>query len=172
MFSRCRVLPLLSIVLLAFLAGCDHSEVDTVRVPKSIEDRFPVRVGDRLVQMQVAVLPAEMEHGLMFRESMGEDEGMIFVYERPQLMSFWMRNTTLPLDIGYFDSTGELKEVYPMYPRDERPVASRGRMQYALEMNQGWFSRSGVTTGAKLDQAALAEALRARGLKPDQFGIR
>jgi uncharacterized membrane protein (UPF0127 family) len=87
-------------------------------------------------------------------------------------MSFWMRNTTLPLDIGYFDSTGELKEVYPMYPRDERPVASRGRMQYALEMNQGWFARAGVTTGAKLDQAALAEALRARGLKPAQFGIR
>jgi uncharacterized protein len=171
MFSRCRLFPLLSLVALAFLAGCDHSEVDSVKVPKSIEDRFPVRVGDRTVQMQVAVFPAEMEHGLMFREAMGEDEGMIFVYERPQLMSFWMRNTTLPLDIGYFDSSGELKEVYPMYPRDERPVASRGRMQYALEMNQGWFARSGVTTGAKLDQAALAEALRARGLQPSRFGI-
>ena len=171
MFSRRQFLPLLSFALLVLIAGCDQAEVKPVEAPKSVQDRFPVRVGDRVIQMQLAVLPAEMEHGLMYRESMGPDEGMLFVYERPQLLSFWMRNTTLPLDIGFFDSTGELKEVYPMYPRDERPVASRGRMQFALEMNQGWFGRAGVTTGAKLDQAALAEALRARGLRPDRFGI-
>lgn len=171
MFSRRRFISQLSFALLALFAGCDHKEVKPVDVAKSIEDRFPVRVGDRFIQMQVALLPTEMEHGLMFRQSMGEDEGMIFVYERPQLMSFWMRNTTLPLDIGFFDRTGELKEVYPLYPHDERPVASRGRMQYALEMNQGWFARSGLMTGARLDLAALAEALRARGMNPELFGM-
>jgi len=87
-------------------------------------------------------------------------------------MSFWMRNTDLPLDIGFFDAAGELKEVYPLHPHDERPVQSLGPRQFALEMNQGWFGRAGVKSGATLDRVALAGAIRARGLKPSAFGLR
>ncbi|MBI2497528.1 MAG: DUF192 domain-containing protein [Opitutae bacterium] len=84
-----------------------------------------------------------------------------------------MRNTTLPLDIGYFDATGELKEIYPMYPLDEKPVNSRSRsIQFCLEMNQGWYQRHDVRPGARLDLKAVAAALRARGLKPEQAGLR
>ena len=68
---------------------------------------------------------------------------MIFVFPRPQQMSFWMRNTELPLDIGYLDPDGTLREVYPMYPHDEKSVPSVARRQIALEMNQGWFARAG-----------------------------
>ena len=107
--------------------------------------------------------------GLMFRQAMGEAEGMLFVFTAPQQQSFWMRNTTLPLDIGFFDPAGELKEIYPMYPLDERLVKSRNRnIQFCLEMNQGWFKRNDVKPGAKLDLKAVAEALKARGLKPEQ----
>jgi uncharacterized membrane protein (UPF0127 family) len=172
MFSRRRFLPLLAAVCAALLTACgnDAPKTDTT---KTVEDRFAIRVGARTVQMQVAVLAAETQKGLMFRKSMGADEGMVFVFDRPQQMSFWMRNTEIPLDIGYFDADGVLREVYPMYPHDERPVYSRsGRIQFCLEMNQGWFSRAGVRPGDRLDLAALAAALRARGLSPAQFGLR
>jgi hypothetical protein len=88
-------------------------------------------------------------------------------------MSFWMHNTPLPLDIGFFSSEGELKEIYPMLPFDEATIRSRDeRLQFALEMNQGWFHDNGVRPGARLDLAALREALKARGATPGDFGLR
>lgn len=162
----------LAVVFSLLLAACGDDSARNSE-PKSVEDRFAIKVGDRTVQAQIAALPAELQKGLMFRQAMGEDEGMLFVFTSPQQQGFWMRNTTLPLDIGYFDPSGELKEIYPLHPLDERPVTSRSRnIQFCLEMNQGWFSRHGVRPGAKLDLKALAEAIRARGLKPEQAGLR
>ena len=158
---------------LTLLTGCGRADAGKETAGKTVDDRFAIRVGERTVQMQLAVLPPELEKGLMFRQSMGTDEGMLFVFDRPQPMGFWMRNCEIPLDIGYFDASGELKEIYPMYPHDERPVASHSRsLQFCLEMNQGWFKQSGVRPGAKLDLKAVAEAVRARGLKPEAAGLR
>ena len=123
--------------------------------------------------MQVAAKPAEMEKGLMYVQSMGADEGMLFVYTAPTQMGFWMRNCVFIQNIGFFDASGELKETYEMYPHDEHTVSSSARdLQFALEMNQDWFKRNGVKPGAKLDLAAVAEALKARGLKPAAYGLR
>lgn len=166
-----RALPFLS--LLTLLTACGGSDRAKEAAPKSVDDRFAIKVGDRTVQMQVAALPPELQKGLMFRKSMGADEGMLFVFTSPSPQGFWMRNTTLPLDIGYFDASGELKEIYPMYPLDERPVTSRGRdIQFCLEMNQGWYKRHDVKAGAKLDLKAVAAALKARDLKPEAAGLR
>jgi hypothetical protein len=88
-------------------------------------------------------------------------------------MSFWMRDTPLPLDIGFFDRGGVLREVYAMQPFDETAIRSRNiRLQFALEMNQGWFHDRGVRPGAWLDLAALRAALIARGATPADFGLR
>jgi uncharacterized protein len=140
--------------------------------PKSVADYFPIRVGEKTIRMQLAVRDAEMQRGLMERRDLGRDEGMIFIYARPQGLSFWMRNTPTPLDIGFFDASGTLKEVYPLHPFDETPVKSRSEtLQFGLEMNQGWYRQNGVAPGAKLDLKALAEALKARGFEPKQFGL-
>lgn len=139
---------------------------------KTVGDFFPIKIGDKTVRMQLAVRPAEMQRGLMERRDLGRDDGMLFVYEKPQAMSFWMRNTPTPLDIGFFDAKGVLKEVYPMHPFDERTVSSHGAdMVFALEMNQGWYRDSGVKPGAQLDLKALAAALKARGFEPRKFGL-
>ncbi len=171
MFSRRRFLSLFAVAAFALLTGCGNAEKKPVEL-KTVEDRFPIKVGQHVVQMQLALLPAETEKGLMYRQTMGADEGMIFVFDRPQQMSFWMRNCALPLDIGYFDSDGKLKDIYPMYPHDERPVQSMGVRQFALEMNQGWYRKNGLQPGDAIDLAALAEAVSARGLKPEQLGLR
>lgn len=169
-----RLIPrLLALVALLILPACGGGAEEKTGADKTVEDRFAIKVGDQVVQMQVAVLPAELQRGLMFRQSMGRDEGMVFVFLRPQPQGFWMRNTPLPLDIGYFDGQGVLKEIYPMFPHDERSVTSRSReIQFCLEMNQGWFKDRGVKPGAQLDLKALAEALRARGFDPRKAGLR
>lgn len=167
-----RVLTL--VVCLPLSSGCGRSDVAEAPAPlKTFKDFFAVSVGGKTVQMQLAVKRAEMEHGLMGRTDLKSDEGMLFVYAAPQRMSFWMRNTPTPLDIGFFDASGTLKEVYPLYPFDEKPVASRGEvMVFALEMKQGWFEFNGVKPGAQLDLKALAEALRLRGFSPAEYGLK
>jgi hypothetical protein len=67
---------------------------------KSAMDWFSIKVGDRTLRMQLAVRPKELERGLMERRDLGADDAMVFVFGRPQGMSFWMRNTPTPLDIG------------------------------------------------------------------------
>ncbi len=170
-FRRPFFIPLFAVVLLGLLAGCGD-EAKQPQVDKSVDDRFPIKVGDQVVQMQVAALPNEMQKGLMFVKAMGENDGMVFVFDAPQPMGFWMRNTLIPLDIGYLDADGTLQEIYPMYPHDERSVRSVAKRQLALEMNQGWYARHGVKPGAKLEMKALVEALRARGLKPENYGLK
>lgn len=139
---------------------------------KTVADYFPIKVGDKTVRMQLAVRAGEMERGLMGRRDLGRDDGMIFVYEKPQQMGFWMRNTPTPLDIGFFDTKGVLQEVYPLHPFDERTVHSRSaELQFALEMNQGWYRENNVKPGAQLDMRALGEALKARGFQLKRFGL-
>ncbi|HUJ43680.1 MAG TPA: DUF192 domain-containing protein [Opitutaceae bacterium] len=154
-------------------AGCTGRAPEASVPAKTVADWFAIKVGGQVVQMQVALNAAEMSHGLMERRDLGRDQGMLFVYPEPLQMSFWMRDTPLPLDIGFFDRGGVLREVYAMQPFDESAIRSRStRLQFALEMNQGWFHDRGVRPGAWLDLAALREALKARGATPADFGLR
>jgi hypothetical protein len=173
MFSRLSHFPLCAFAGLLLLTACGEAKKEAPAAVKSFEEFFPIKIGDRTVRLQVAALPAETQQGLMFRKELGADDGMLFVFGRPQKLGFYMRNTTIPLDIGYLDAKGVLREIYPLYPLDERSVASRSSdVQFALEMNQGWFKRSGVAPGAQLDLKAVAAALRARGLKPEAAGLK
>ena len=155
------------------LTGCDRQESGGATDRKSVADYFEIRVGDKPVRVQIAVREEEMQRGLMDRRDLGANEGMLFVYDRPQSMSFWMRNTPTPLDIGFFDRSGKLIEIYPLHPFDETGVQSRSdELLIALETNQGWFRENGIKPGQQLDLKAVAAALEARGFKPDRFGIR
>lgn len=162
---------LLVAALLFWQAGC--REAEPVRAePKTVADWFEIKVGPKMVRMQLAVREAEMMRGLMERRDLGRDEGMLFVYAKPQQMSFWMRNTPTPLDIGFFNRHGMLEEIYPLHPFDETSVRSRSTlMQFALEMNQGWFRENGVRPGMEMDMEAVKAALRARGFEPGRFGL-
>ncbi len=133
---------------------------------------FPFAVGGKSLRIQVVVTEAEQARGLMGRRDLGENDGMAFVYPLPQQMSFWMRNTPTPLDIGFFLADGTLGEVYPMYAFDETPVRSAGSdYTMALEVPQGWFAKNGLKPGARADLGLLAEALRARGFPPERYSV-
>jgi uncharacterized membrane protein (UPF0127 family) len=172
--SVCLVtVALLSLVLSACAReGAAPASKTPAAAAKGVLHFFPIRVGEKTVRMQLAVRMEEMQRGLMDRRDLGADDGMIFVYEKPQQMSFWMRNTPTPLDIGFFRSDGSLAEVHPLHPFDERPVASGGSdLRFALETNQGWYRAHGIKPGTKLDLAALAAALKERGFDPAKYGL-
>jgi len=140
--------------------------------PLPHEHRFTLRVGERPLEAQLALSREEMAQGLMNRRDLAPNEGMLFVYPRPMEASFWMKNTPLPLDIGFFTPDGTLVEIYRMHPYDETAVKSRSnRVQFALEMNQGWFAQNQVRTGAKLDLDLVRQALVARGYEPLRYGL-
>ena len=134
---------------------------------------FPIGIGAKTVQLQVAALPNETRQGLMHRRDLKPDDGMVFVFPSGEQRGFYMRNTPTPLTIGYFDTDGILREKYDMHPFDETTVSSRSRqIQFCVEMQQGWYERNGVKTGARLDMKALVAAMKARGLDPIEFGMR
>lgn len=160
----------LALVLAA--AGCGAKAPAPPAAPKTVADFFAIKVGGQTVRMQLAVLPLEMERGLMDRRDLAPDQGMLFVYRTSQQMTFWMHDTPTPLDIGFFTADGELAEIYQMLPFDEKTIASRSHeLRFALEMNQNWYRDNGVKPGAKIDLKALAEALKARDFEPRKFGL-
>jgi uncharacterized membrane protein (UPF0127 family) len=163
------------VMALSFVTGCGRSDAPPreQEAPKAATEYFVIPVGGKPVRLQLAVKSREMERGLMERRDLKADEGMLFVYERPQQMSFWMRNTPTPLDIGFFSADGVLKEIYQLHPFDETAIRSRSdQLKFAVEMNQGWFVANQVKPGAKLDLQALSAALKARGLEPWEYGVR
>lgn len=109
-------------------------------------------------QLTVYVASTDPEHsqGLMFVDKLGENEGMLFVFEEEAPRSFWMKNTKINLDIGYFDKEGVLKDIQQMQAGHGIPESrlvsylSRAPAKYALEMNQGWFEKHRIKVGDKL----------------------
>ncbi|HUG12447.1 MAG TPA: DUF192 domain-containing protein [Opitutaceae bacterium] len=161
------------ILALAALAGGCKEDTPSPAGPLGAEAWFPFKIGDVAVKLQVAVRPMEVQQGLMHRPVLGDNEGMLFVYSAASGRSFWMRNVTIPLDIGFFSGDGELREVRAMNPLDESPVTSfSSEIQFAVEMNQGWYRANGIKPGAHLDMAALRAALEARGFDPRDAGVR
>lgn len=165
-----RALAVLGAVAMMTAAGCKDEAPPAA--PKTVADHFTIKIGDVPTHLQVAVYMTEMQRGLMGRTDLGPDDGMIFIYEKPQRMSFWMHDTPTALDIGFFDGSGELREVFTMKPFDETTVSSYSQsLRFAVEMKEGWYAQHQVKPGAKLDTGALAAALKARGFNPTRYGL-
>lgn len=89
--------------------------------------------------------------GLMFRKSLPANEGMLFVFEYSQKLSFWMKNTYIPLSIAFIDSEGFIKEIYDMAPLNEHLIyTSNHPVRYALEVNKGWFAGNNIAPGCRV----------------------
>lgn len=153
------------------LCGCDPGP-NTAFSPVGPDEWLPLRIGDVDLTAQIVLTESEQRKGLMYRDSLPENSGMLFPYASPRRLSFWMANTRIPLDIGYFDGTGLLLEVHRMVPFDTTPTPSRGTdMQFALEMNAGWFAGNGLYPGERMDMGLLVDALRRRGADPRVYGL-
>ena len=106
-----------------------------------------LQVGAHTVHAEIASTEAQRARGLMYRRKMGKNDGMLFVYPRPEPLSFWMKNTYLPLTIAYIDKRGKIVHLEDMQPHTTASHPSPKPVPYALEMNQGWFEKNGVNVG-------------------------
>jgi uncharacterized membrane protein (UPF0127 family) len=118
--------------------------------------KLSIRLKDRTIAVELARTPEQLERGLMFRESLPPDEGMLFVFPAPRRLAFWMKNTTIPLSIAFLDARGVVRQVADMKPLSEETVVAKEECRFALEMNQGWFARHRIGVGDRLDAASLA----------------
>jgi uncharacterized protein len=103
------------------------------------------------VVAEVARTEIERNRGLMFRKSLAAGKGMVFDFETDQRVSFWMKNTTLPLSVAYLGSDGTIYQILDLTPLSEEPRPSERSVRYALEVPQGWFSQVGLKEGDRFD---------------------
>ena len=113
----------------------------------SDDGRVRLTVAGEAFDVELAVTPEQRRQGLMFREQLGEREGMLFVFDEEQTVSFWMRDTPLPLTIAFIDARGVIVHMADMVPYSEAPVPSRYPARYALEVNRGALQRAGIEVG-------------------------
>ncbi len=113
--------------------------------------------------VEIADDPAERAEGLMFRESMPQLAGMLFVYERPQPLAFWMRNTLISLDLLFLDETGTIVTIHEnAVPLDETPLSGGNRPLLAvLEINGGMARKLGIGPGTQLRHPQLPQGVAA-----------
>jgi uncharacterized membrane protein (UPF0127 family) len=108
--------------------------------------------GERVeVPVEIAATDAERERGLMGRTALAEDAGMLFVFDQEQQLSFWMKDTLIPLSIAYIDGGGRIVDIQDMQPLDETPHPSAEPARYALEVNQGFFAARGIQVGDRAE---------------------
>ena len=119
--------------------------------PQEILPTITLRIGAATVEAEVADEPDERTMGLMGREELADGKGMLFVFREPQAMSFWMRDTLVPLSIAYINAAGVIREIHDLKPLDETPARSAFRdLLYALEVPQGWFHKNKILPGDRV----------------------
>ncbi|MCX5918384.1 MAG: DUF192 domain-containing protein [Deltaproteobacteria bacterium] len=137
---------LLLILLPSFLLGFGERAYPQGEGKTSVQ----LTIKGKKIRVEVARTEEEKSQGLMFRDKLGPNEGMLFIYEREDFLSFWMKNTPLPLSIAFLDQRGKIVDIQDMEPFNLRTHTSARPALYALEMNKGWFKKNGVKVGEKV----------------------
>jgi uncharacterized protein len=127
-------------LLLLFLMGCSSQRLPTATI---VVDSKPVLV-------EIASTPESRAEGLMNRDELAPNTGMLFIFPDNRPRSFWMKNTRIPLSIAYINSELQIVRIANMTPFSTDRVPSLYPARYALEMNQGWFEKNNVEKGAVL----------------------
>jgi uncharacterized protein len=144
------------------LTACSFAMAMALSGSPSAEDLPTVQLsikGHRLVA-ETATTTATRTIGLMHRFSLKPDHGMLFVFDAPQPLAFWMKNTFVPLSIAFIGVDGKILNIEDMAPRTETTHPSQGLALYALEMKKGWFAERGIVAGERVD--GLEKAPRGR----------
>ena len=109
-----------------------------------------LNAGIHNINAELASTPQQREIGLMFRNAMPANDGMLFVFEQPGQQCFWMRNTLIPLSVAFIGDDGSVVNIDDMKPQTLDSHCSAKPVRFALEMNEGWFAKRGIKAGSRL----------------------
>jgi uncharacterized protein len=112
--------------------------------------RAKLQAGMHRMEVQLAITPQEQQTGLMWRKSMPQHEGMLFIFPEARQQCFWMKNTLIPLSTAFVADDGTIVNIAEMKPQTLNPHCSTQPVRYVLEMNQGWFAKKSIKPGAKI----------------------
>ena len=112
-----------------------------------------LNAGIHNIRAEVAQTAEERATGLMFRQTMPAQDGMLFVFEQPATQCFWMKNTLLPLSVAFVADDGTIVNLDDMKPQTLDSHCSTKPVRFVLEMNQGWFAKRGLKAGTRLQGA-------------------
>ena len=118
-----------------------------------------IQFNDARLYIEIALTDSERATGLMYRSSMPEDHGMLFIFEEERVLNFWMKNTEIPLSIAYIRENGLIIGIYDMNPFDETTVSSIYPCKYALEVNKGWFAKHNIKPGDVIKLPSMEQLL-------------
>lgn len=107
-------------------------------------------VGMHLIHAELAADDASRMRGLMFRESLGPNQGMLFVFDEATTHCMWMKNTLIPLSVAFLDASARVINIADMTPQTEDAHCATRPAPYALEMARGWFAQRGVAPGDQI----------------------
>jgi uncharacterized membrane protein (UPF0127 family) len=136
-------------LLAATLALASATFVQAQEGPQTLP-AITLNAGMYNIHAEVAQTPEERQIGLMFRQQMPMQNGMLFVFEQPATQCFWMKNTLLPLSAAFIDDDGSIVNIADMKPQTLDSHCSAKPVRFVLEMNQGWFAKRGLKAGSKL----------------------
>lgn len=111
---------------------------------------IPLTAGMHVIKAEVAATAAERQQGLMFREKMASNEGMVFVFDTPSTVCMWMKNTLIPLSVAFIDEHGKIINIEEMKPQTTESHCGKQLARYAVEMNQGWFKQKNIKPGSTI----------------------
>ncbi|EGV52526.1 DUF192 domain-containing protein [Candidatus Endoriftia persephone] len=135
--TKVGVLP--ALLFATLLSACDHTE------------RTTIYVNDVRAEVELAADLESRATGLIGREKLAKDQGLLMVFPHEKIVKIWMLNMSMPLDVGFFDSEGRLLNTHTMPPDSGLTTyASAGPAIYALEMNRGWFEKHRLIKNARL----------------------
>lgn len=137
-----------TLILIALLFACiSLASCKSKKLP--VKDIKIVRQDgtEFIVNAEIAEKAEDRNHGFMERKNIPDGTGMLFVFEKDQILSFWMKNTPHPLSIAYIDSKGKIRNIYDMTPYSLSSIISTVSVRYALEVPQGWYKKNGITEG-------------------------
>lgn len=146
---RLAATALLAVAALGLASGA-HAQASPPGQPQTQLPRIELTSGMYRIQAQVAYTPEQREIGLMHRKEMPQQEGMLFVFERPGVQCFWMKNTLLPLTAAFVADDGRIVNLADMQPQTLDSHCSAEPVRYVLEMNQGWFAKKNIQAGTVL----------------------
>lgn len=132
--------------LFIILASCNAKKLDTKKLKLITQDNETI-----IVDAEMAITQEQRNYGFMNRKKIPDGTGMLFIFEKDQILSFWMKNTPHPLSIAYIDSTGTIKDIYDMTPFSLSPIVGTCSARYALEVPQGWFKKVNINVGDRLE---------------------
>ena len=165
---------MLVLLLLNFILGCKENSqsIKGEKIPQNKSELYDLNFSGVSLKVEVAALPEERELGLMFRNSLKENEGMLFVFKEGSGQRFWMKNTRIPLDIGYLSTSGVLLEVHKAKPYDLSGVPSRSQdIKFVLELNAGGYKKLGIKIGSRISLKVISELLIQRGIDPLMYNL-